>query len=225
MCPLKVYFKLFIDFTRPRNPHRITHEMAEKYFKIFMHESKLIILKKLELIDFVLMQTEPRFQFDDDIINALTSRFIMCLEFFKSTMRRGGFSKDFYNTVLKEFNDLSQKLRDDALTALGRLKGRLTNSIIRLQVSHEDDEQLAFFLERKRDVDRMITDLNKLIPLINASSELFDQNSERTIAATVQDTAEGRQRRQRRLQELQVEQQELQQPQYDNGGGRKSKKM
>ena len=71
MCPLKVYFKLFIDFTRPRDPHRITHEMAKKYFEIFMDKSELIIIKKLELIDFVLMQTEPRFQFDDDIYNVL----------------------------------------------------------------------------------------------------------------------------------------------------------
>ena len=216
MCPLKVYFKLFIDFTRHRNP-RITDEKAIKYFKIFMNKSELIILKKLGLINFVLMQ-EHNFKFDDDIINVLTSRFIMCLEFFKSTLTSAGFRGSFYNTVLQEFN-LSYDLRDDALTALGILKGHLNNSIIILRVkerSEEENEQFALFLERKIDVDRMIADLKKLIPLINKLSEIFDRNSERTSAATVQDTALGRRLRQEQLRQLQLRQQ--------HEGGRKKQK-
>lgn len=219
MCPLKVYFKLFIDFTRPRDPQGITPEMAEKYFKIFMDKSELIIIKKLELIDFLKMQT-AHFQFDDDIINVLTSRYIMCLEFFKSTMRVGGFTKDLYDTILENF-ELSHDLRDYALSALGRLKGRLFTSIIILQVkeerSEEENEQLALFRERKIDVDRMIADLNKLIPLINASSDLFEQNSQLTKAATRRDTAVGRQERQERLRRLI-------QRKHDRGGRKKQKK-
>ena len=215
MCPLKVYFKLFIDFTRHRNP-RITDEMAIKYFKIFMNKSELIILKKLGLINFVLMQ-EHNFKFDDDIINVLTSRFIMCLEFFKSTMRSGGFRGGFYNTVLQEFK-LSHQFRSDALTALGILKGHLNNSIIILRVkerSEEENEQFALFLERKIDVDRMIADLKKLIPLINKLSELFDQHSELASAATVPDTALARLLRQRQRQ---------QQDDNSRGGRKKQKK-
>jgi hypothetical protein len=224
MCPLKVYFKLFIDFTRPRDPRNITPEMAEKYFKIFMDKSELIIIKKLELIDFLKMQT-AHFKFDDDIINVLTTRFIMCLEFFKSTMSRAGFSKELYDTVLEQFNS-SHDLRDYALGALGILKGRLFTSIIILQVkeerSEEENEQLALFRERKIDVDRMIADLNKLIPLINASSDLFHQNSQLTNAATVQDTAVGR--LQRRQQQQQEQEQRRQPSQHDNVGGRKRQK-
>ena len=218
MCPLKVYFKLFIDFTRHRNP-RITDEMAIKYFKIFMNKSELIILKKLGLINFVLMQ-EHNFKFDDDIINVLTSRFIMCLEFFKSTMRSGGFRGGFYNTVLQEFK-LSHQFRSDALTALGILKGHLNNSIIILRVkerSEEENEQFALFLERDREVDRMIADLKKLIPLINALSDIFYRNSELASAATLQDTLEQRQQRQLQLQQL------LQRQRQQHEGGRKKQK-
>jgi len=225
MCPLKVYFKLFIDFTRPRDPRNITPEMAEKYFKIFMDKSELIIIKKLELIDFLKMQT-AHFQFDDDIINVLTSRYIMCLEFFKSTMRVGGFTKDLYDTILENF-ELSHDLRDYALSALGRLKGRLFTSIIILQVkeerSEEENEQLALFRERKIDVDRMIAELNKLIPLINASSDLFEQNSQLTKAATRRDTAVGRQERQERLRRL-IQLQLQKQRKHDRGGRKKQKK-
>lgn len=225
MCPLKVYFKLFIDFTRPRDPRNITPEMAEKYFKIFMDKSELIIIKKLELIDFLKMQT-AHFQFDDDIINVLTSRYIMCLEFFKSTMRVGGFTKDLYDTILENF-ELSHDLRDYALSALGRLKGRLFTSIIILQVkeerSEEENEQLALFRERKIDVDRMIADLNKLIPLINASSDLFEQNSQLTKAATRRDTAVGRQERQERLRRL-IQLQLQKQRKHDRGGRKRQKK-
>ena len=214
MCPLKVYFKLFIDFTRPRDPQGITPQNAIKYFNIFMDKSQLIIMKKLKLIDFSKMQTAD-FQFDDDIINVLTSRFIMCLEFFKSTMSRAGFSKELYDTVLEQFNS-SHDLRDSALSALGRLKGRLFSSITMLKVKEErteqENEQLALFRERQIDVDRrMIPDLNELIPLINASSDLFHQNSQLTNAATVQDTG----RLQRRLQ---------QQEQERRQGGRKRQK-
>jgi hypothetical protein len=141
-------------------------------------------------------------------------------------MRSGGFSGGFYNTVLQEFN-LSHQFRSDALTALGKLKGQLNSSIIRLRVkerSEEENEQLALFQERKIDVDRMITDLNKLIPLINASSELFDQNSERTSAATVQDTALGRRLRQEQLRQLQRQLQRQQQDDNSRGGRKKQKK-
>jgi hypothetical protein len=219
MCPLKVYFKLFIDFIRPSNP-RITFQMAIKYLEIFMDKSELIIIKKLELIDFSKMQSEFNFKFDDDIINVLKSRFIMCLEFFKSTLTRSGFSKDLYDTVLQEFN-LSHDLRGDARTALGRLKGNIRVSIVGIESQersddHEEaaaeDERLAFFRERDREVDRMIDDLNKLIPLINASSEIFDRNSELASAATVPETSERRQRR----RQLQL--------QHDSGGGRKKQK-
>ena len=206
MCPLKVYFKLFIYFTRPRNPHTITDEMAIKYFKIFMDKSELIIIKKLRLIDFLLMQ-DKSFAFDDDIINVLTSRFIMCLEFFKSTEMRGGFSGDFYNTVLQEF-DLSHDLRRDAVNALERLKRMIQSQ----EISDEDNERLDFFTERERDVDRMITDLDKLIPLINKLSELFHQNSERTSGVTVGDSALARERRRQ------------EQPRDESGGGRKKQK-
>lgn len=220
MCPLKVYFKLFIDFTRPRDPQGITPQNAIKYFNIFMNKSQLIIMKKLELIDFSKMQTAD-FQFDDDIINVLTRRFIMCLEFFKSTMSRAGFSKELYDTVLEQFNS-SYELREHALRALGRLKGRLFTSITVLQVkekrSEQENEQLALFLKRKIDVERMIPDLNELIPLINASIDLFHQNSQLTNAATVVDTG----RLQRRLQQQQ--EQERRQSQDDNVGGRKRQK-
>jgi len=221
MCPLKVYFKLFIDFTRPRDPQGITPQNAIKYFNIFMVKSQLIIMKKLELIDFLKMQTAD-FQFDDDIINVLTRRFIMCLEFFKSTMSRAGFSKELYDTVLQQFNS-SYDLRDSALRALGRLKGQLFSPILILQVkekrSEQENEQLALFLKRKIDVERMIADLNELIPLINASIDLFHENSQLTNAATVVDTG-----RLQRRQEQQEQEQRRRQSQHDNVGGRKRQK-
>jgi len=221
MCPLKVYFKLFIDFTRPRDPQGITPQNAIEYFNIFMVKSQLIIMKKLELIDFLKMQTAD-FQFDDDIINVLTRRFIMCLEFFKSTMSRAGFSKELYDTVLEHFNS-SYDLRDHALRALGRLKGQLFSPILILQVkekrSEQENEQLALFLKRKKDVERMIADLNELIPLINASIDLFHENSQLTNAATVVDTG-----RLQRRQQQQEQEQRRRQSQHDNVGGRKRQK-
>ena len=70
---------------------------------------------------------------------------------------------------------------------------------------------LALFQERKIDVDRMIADLNKLFPLINALSDIFYRNSELASAATVPDTALKRRLRQ-----------QLQRQQYE--GGRKKQK-
>ena len=211
MCPLKVYFKLFIDFTR--NIRSITPQNAIKYFNIFMDKSQLIIMKKLELIDFSKMQTAD-FQFDDDIINVLTSRYIMCLEFFKSALRTGfTITKDLHDTIVKN-HDLSHDLVENVLTALGKLKGNIRKSMITLQVQEQSDK-VAFLQKRLEDVDRMVTGLAKLTSLTDESINLYDEIYEIAEAPEVQDT--GRQQRQQ-------EQRRQPSSQHDNVGGRKRQK-
>ena len=221
MCPLKVYFKLFIDFTR--NTRSITPQNAIKYFNIFMDKSQLIIMKKLELIDFSKMQTAD-FQFDDDIINVLTSRYIMCLEIFKSAVRTGfTMTEGLHDTVVKNY-DLSHDLGDNVLTALGKLKGKIRNSMIPLEVKEErerteqEKKQLALLKERLEDVNKMVTGFAKLTSLTDESIGLYDDFYEMAEAPEVQETTE------RRLQRREEQQRRQPSSQHDNVGGRKRQK-
>lgn len=132
MCPVKVYFQLFIQFTTNLG---ISREDGIKYFTNFMVLTSAIINKKMEQMergmDLSMLQEIPGI-----VIILLASRHIMCNEWLNKIKREKGFSGHNLYANLREYFDVTQSLYRRYLafiqTKIGEVKAKIDTSGINI---------------------------------------------------------------------------------------------
>ena len=132
MCPVKVYFQLFIQFTT--NP-QILGNYGINYFTNFMVLTSAIINKKMEQMergmDFSMLQEIPGI-----VIILLASRHIMCNEWLNKINREKSFSGHKLYAILREYFDVTQSLYRRYLafiqTKIGEVKAKIDTSGINI---------------------------------------------------------------------------------------------
>jgi len=157
MCPVKVYFQLFIEFTT--NPG-ISGADAIEYFKNFMVLTSAIINKKMEQIehgmDFSMLQEIPGI-----VIILLASRHIMCNEWLNKIKREKGFSgSDLYASIRKYFDDtqsLYQRYLAFIHTKIREVKAKIDTSGINV----DRLRGLREFSPEHKDKDKIEDDIRK----------------------------------------------------------------
>ena len=133
MCPVKVYFQLFLEFTT--NLGISGPDDGINYFTNFMVLTSAIINKKMEQMergmDFSMLQEIPGI-----VIILLASRHIMCNEWLNKINREKSFSGHKLYAILREYFDVTQSLYRRYLafiqTKIGEVKAKIDTSGINI---------------------------------------------------------------------------------------------
>jgi len=155
MCPVKVYFQLFIEFIT--NP-QILGNYGIKYFANFMVLTSAIINKKIEQMergmDFSMLQEIPGI-----VILLLASRHIMCNEWLNKIKREKGFSgHHLYANIRKYFEDTQSLYR----MYLAFIQNKTREVKEKIDTSEKNvDRLLREFSPEHKDKDKIEDDIRK----------------------------------------------------------------
>ena len=133
MCPVKVYFQLFLEFTT--NLGISGPDDGINYFTNFMVLTSAIINKKMEQMergmDFSMLQEIPGI-----VIILLASRHIMCNEWLNKINREKSFSGHELYAIIRKYFDDTQSLYRRYLafirTKIGEVKAKIDTSGINI---------------------------------------------------------------------------------------------
>jgi hypothetical protein len=185
MCPVKVYFQLFLEFTTNLG---ISREDGIKYFTNFMVLTSAIINKKMEQMeqmergmDFSMLQEIPGI-----VIILLASRHIMCNEWLNKINREKSFSGHKLYAILREYFDVTQSLYRRYLafiqTKIGEVKAKIDTSGINidhlrglreLSPEHKDKDKIEDDIRKNQEVIRIQQEiLSNLTRMNNELSHL-----------------------------------------------------